>query len=95
MKGFSDRLKEIRGDRTQQEVSDAIGITMVSLSRYETGKRIPDIQMLYKICVYYNVSSDYLLGIDNNLSDYENLKMKNKQLEEKIGQIKQIAESER
>lgn len=95
MKAFSDRLKQLRGDRTQKEVSDAIGITMVSLSRYETGKRIPDIQMLYKLCVYYNVSSDYLLGIDNNLSDYENLKTKNKQLEEKIGQIKQIAESER
>lgn len=94
MSEFSDRLKELRGNRSLQEVADAIGISRVSLGYYETGSRKPDIEMLYKICKYYNVSSDYLIGIDTDLSDYEMLKKENEQLKEKIFQIKQIIESD-
>lgn len=88
MNGFSDRLKELRGEKKQQEVSDEIGITNVSLLRYEKGERNPNIDILYKICKYYNVSADYLLGLDGDLSDYETLKKENEQLKEKISQIK-------
>lgn len=94
MSGFSDRLKELRGDRSLQEVAGTIRISRVSLGYYETGNRKPDIEMLYKICKYYNVSSDYLIGIDTDLSDYERLKKENEQLKEKISQIKQIIESD-
>lgn len=88
MNGFSERLKELRGEKSQQEVADKIGITNVSLSRYEKGERIPSADILYKICIYYRVSSDYILGINGDLNDYEALKRKNKQLEEKINKIK-------
>ena len=59
---FSDRLKKLRGDKSLQEVADAIGISRVSLGYYETGKRTPDIDVLYKIAAYYEVSADYLIG---------------------------------
>lgn len=95
MNGFSDKLRELRGKRSIQEASEHIGISRVALTRYETGERKPNIEILHKICKYYNVTSDYLIGIDNNLSDYENLKKENKQLKETISQIKQILELER
>ncbi len=64
-KVFSDRLKELRGERTLQEVANAIGITRVAMGYYEKGERKPDIEVLYKIANFYGVSSDYLIGLSN------------------------------
>jgi len=94
MNGFSKRLKGLRGKRTLQEVVDSVGISRTALIYYEKGQRTPDAKMLYKLCQYYGVSSDYLLGIENNLSDYERLKRENESLKKKIAQIKKIVESE-
>lgn len=60
---FSNRLRELRGERTLQEVSSAIGITRVAMGYYEKGERKPDIEILYKIADFYKVSADYLIGI--------------------------------
>lgn len=60
---FSERLKELRGKKTLQEVSDAIGITRVAMGYYEKGERKPDIEILYRIADFYKVSADYLIGI--------------------------------
>ena len=62
---FSERLKELRGERTLQEVANEIGITRVALGYYEKGERKPDIEILYRIADFYKVSSDYLIGISN------------------------------
>lgn len=62
---FSDRLKELRGERTLQEVADAIGMTRVAMGYYEKGERKPDVEMLYKIADYYQVSADYLIGLSD------------------------------
>lgn len=62
---FSDRLKELRGERTLQEVADGIGMTRVAMGYYEKGERKPDIEMLYKIASYYQVSADYLIGLSD------------------------------
>lgn len=59
---FSEKLRELRGEKTLQEVADALGITRVSLGYYEKGERKPDIEVIYKIADYYKVSADYLLG---------------------------------
>lgn len=59
---FKQRLKELRGNKTLQEVADSLDITRVSLGYYEKGERKPDIEILYKIADYYKVSVDYLLG---------------------------------
>jgi len=38
---IADRLKKLRGDRTREEVAEAIGISVSALSMYEGGNRIP------------------------------------------------------
>ena len=60
---FSYQLKELRKERnlTQEELGELIGISKVSISNYENGKRNPDVEMLLKFSDYYNVSIDYLI----------------------------------
>ena len=53
---FANRLKELRGNRTLQEVADEIGITRVALGYYEKGERKPDIEILHRLAAYYHVS---------------------------------------
>ena len=55
-------LREKQG-KGQQEVCAALNIEQSTLANYENGKRIPKIDILIKIARYYNVSTDYLLGI--------------------------------
>ena len=76
---FSDRLTIVREERgiKRQKAADDLGITRASLEYYEKGMRKPDTEMLLKICEYYKVSADYLLGLSNaqiTATDDEQLK---------------------
>lgn len=64
---FSNRLLELRNARNKkrQEVADDIGISRASLEYYEKGQRKPDIEVLTLLAKYYDVSTDYLLGLSN------------------------------
>lgn len=65
---FMNRLRDLREDRDlrQVDVSEAVGIDQRTLSNYETGKTNPDSFAIIKLCDFYNVSADYLLGRDFN-----------------------------
>lgn len=62
-----NRLRDLREDRDlrQIDVSNATGIDQRTLSNYETGKTNPDSFAIIKLCDFYNVSADYLLGRDS------------------------------
>ena len=64
MKNFGERLKELRlaVEKSQLELANVLGITVKSIQRYEKGYR-PDTYTLAKIATYFNVSTDYLLGL--------------------------------
>nr|DAK44803.1 MAG TPA: helix-turn-helix domain protein [Caudoviricetes sp.] len=55
-----EKLIHLRGDKTQKEVSEAIGISTSTLGMYETGERIPRDEIKKKIAKYYDVSIEYL-----------------------------------
>lgn len=59
------KLQKIRTDKglSQKEVSDIIGISRAALSYYESGQRTPDIAILYRLCRFYEISIDYLMGM--------------------------------
>lgn len=77
-----DRLKALRNKRDllQQDVADELGMTKATLSRFETGARQPDANMLVRLANYFNCSVDYLLGrIDDpdvTLEEYINKRSK-------------------
>lgn len=64
---MKDRLKLLWKQKavSQKTVAEAIGVTLSAYSNYEQGIREPNLQILINLCKYYEVSADYLLGIDD------------------------------
>ena len=65
-----NRLRDLREDRDlrQIDVSNAVGIDQRTLSNYETGKTNPDSFAIIKLCDFYGVSADFLLGRETEKS---------------------------
>ncbi len=63
---FAVRLREICNGRTQQEIADGAGITRQNLGRFLLGETKPDTDTLEKLAKYFNVSTDYMLGLTDN-----------------------------
>ena len=61
---FATRLKALREREglNQGQLAKELGISRGSISFYENGDRIPDIETFDMICDFFNVSYDYLLG---------------------------------
>lgn len=47
------KLKALRGQRTQKEVADKVGITKSALAMYERDKRVPRDEVKVKLAAYY------------------------------------------
>lgn len=62
MNSFGTRLRHLRGNRKQSDISKALGIGSSSYTMYENDQRQPNYDMLCKLADFYNVSADYLLG---------------------------------
>lgn len=59
-KDRNETLIKLRGNRTRQEVADAIGITARSLQSYELGERQPSDGVKIKLAKFYNRSVQYI-----------------------------------
>lgn len=62
------RLKLLRKQKHMPQLSLAMKLntTQMSISRYETGKREPDLKTLILIADFFDVSIDYLLERTDN-----------------------------
>ena len=60
------RIKELRElyDVQQKALANILGISSNTLSQYENGKREPGIDVVSKIAKHFNVTTDYVYGID-------------------------------
>lgn len=58
-------IRELRKaqHKTQKEVAQAIGITAQSYQAYEAGKTLPTLENFIKLCIYFDVTPNSLLGI--------------------------------
>lgn len=65
---FAKRIKELREKRGigVRQLALELGIGHSSLSQYENCKRVPDINTCKLFADYFNVSCDYLIGLDDN-----------------------------
>lgn len=68
-----ENLKYLRkkANMTQQQVADILGITQQAYANYESNKREPDRQMLIKLAQIFEVSTDFLLGIEDACVGFE------------------------
>ena len=44
---IGQRLREVRGDASQTEFADQLGVTYKTISNYEIGKRVPDVEFMW------------------------------------------------
>ncbi|WP_172369616.1 helix-turn-helix domain-containing protein [Sporosarcina jiandibaonis] len=65
-KYIGKRLKMLRGAMSQEKVARDLGVSRASYSHYETDRVQPDLLLIPKIARYFNVSTDYLLGVTDN-----------------------------
>ncbi|PTM58341.1 DNA-binding XRE family transcriptional regulator [Desmospora activa DSM 45169] len=63
---LGQRLKLLRGKRTQEDIAKHLGLTRARYSHYENGRSEPDTETLQKFADFYNTSTDYLLGRTDN-----------------------------
>lgn len=66
MVDFGNILKtlRLRKNMTQAQLAQKLGLTKSVISAYETGLRLPSYDILIHIAQIYNVSTDYLLGLN-------------------------------
>lgn len=64
---LGSRLKLLRKTKplSQEEMGAILGVSKTTISQYETGTHSPDTSVLRLFALYFNVSTDYLLGLTN------------------------------
>lgn len=65
---FSEVLSQLRKERgiSQKKAATDLGISQALLSHYEKGIRECGLDFVIKCSEYYNVTTDYLLGVSEN-----------------------------
>lgn len=61
---IGDRIGALLSEKNkkQKDLAEYLGVTANTISYYVTGTRMPNIDQIIKIAVFFNVSTDYLLG---------------------------------
>ncbi|MBE7084481.1 MAG: helix-turn-helix transcriptional regulator [Clostridiales bacterium] len=79
MKGIGIIIKELRKEMgcSQNQLADVLGVTQDSISLWENDKRIPDAPYIITMAKFFDVTTDYLLGLSGDYkrvavgTDYE------------------------
>lgn len=69
---FGKRLKRLRQEKdvVLVDLADHLDTTQSTLSKYENGKRVPNIEMLDRIAKYFDVTTDFLIGNTDTRQPY-------------------------
>lgn len=69
MEKFSDRLKDLRAEKglTQAQLAEETGLSRSAIGFWENGERIPLSSVIIVLAKYFNVTTDYLLGVTDEL----------------------------
>lgn len=64
MAHLGELIAELRQDRglTQKELGDILCVSSGTISNYENGVHLPDVDKVIALANYFHVTTDYLLG---------------------------------
>jgi len=67
MKIFGERLKELKEEKhiSTKQLAEILGVNRSTIVRWESNQILPSIDHLYKIAVYFGVSADYMIGLED------------------------------
>lgn len=65
---FSQRIKEAisQSPYTQKQIATILNISESNITNWKNGDNYPSLEILYKLCLLLEVTSDYLLGLEND-----------------------------
>ena len=66
MKSIGQIIKDERTSKnlSQTELAKLLGLTYDSITLWENDKRLPDTQYIIQLCKIFEISADYLLGLE-------------------------------
>ena len=69
MKKYYEILKDLREDHdyTQGQIAEILNTSQSHIWRYESGKTEIPVRHLKTLCMLYEVSADYILGLPKGL----------------------------
>lgn len=81
---MESRIKQLREKRglIQEIIAAELGITQQMLSKYERDVTLIKVDILKKIATYFNVTTDYLLGVSDVKRDLQRQMKMNETLDE-------------
>ena len=65
---FGARLKALRGETSQAELADALGVAQVDVWRWESGKILPRAERIEGIARFFGVTTGFLISPDGGIS---------------------------
>ena len=70
---YRTRIRNVREDRdlTQAEIGKLLNKSQQGYNHIEAGRAELKIEDLVKLCQYYNLSADYLIGLTNKPTSYK------------------------
>lgn len=73
---YQNRLRDVREDRdlTQAEVGKILNKSQQGYNHIETGRAELKIEDLIRLCEFYDLSADYLIGLTNTPKSYKTIK---------------------
>ena len=76
---FSEKLLALRkaNDLTQEQLAEKLDVSRQSISKWESGQAVPDLEKIVALSAIFNVTTDYLL----KSSEIDDLSVKTELLE--------------
>lgn len=67
MESFGKRLKELRTAKglSQKQLGEKVGTTYSAISYWEKGINEPKLSYIINLALFFEVSTDYLLGLED------------------------------
>lgn len=71
-----ERIRHLREDKdlTQKQVGQLLNMSQTGYNQYEIGKNDIPTTVLIKLANFYDTSTDYLLGLTNEIKPYPRIK---------------------
>lgn len=66
MNKFAERLKELRIEKnlSQAQLANATGLSHTAIVYWESEKRVPNANAVIILAEFFDVTTDYLLGVE-------------------------------
>lgn len=80
MANFHEQLKKKRKERqvTQEQIAEHLNVARQTVSKWESGKSIPDIENAQQLATFLDIGLNELLGNENDLEETRNINKKNR-----------------